>query len=915
MKKVLIWFVLLLTGCAQQSASIPIQQDTNWTSGQLDNGLRYHIYPIDTEAISLRLFVHAGSLEETTDQLGYAHFVEHMAFNGSKNFTPNEVIELMEKTGASGHDVNAYTSYEETVYTLSLPNQDELDKAMLWLRDVANRVTFAPDEVEREKGVVLAEYRRGVPEHLSFYDKVYENSVKGTPYEGKDAIGTPETIQNATSQSLKAFYDTWYQPQSSELIIVGDVKRKDAKALVEKMFADWQPTSDLPPPVRSKAEINKGDFVAQVGIDEPSVTGLTFYLGNDVLLTREDRIEYWKDNIVARLISHRLDAVYSEHALPLRGFDSSIYTSVNERVYDASIAFSFQDRDTVQPLFLKTLASIRDHGVSQEELDVVMAEYRSSREHADDDWFQRGAEDFAEDKTFQLAEGEPSQSLADYKRSLDQLLRTADIEDINQHARSMLSYSYDVFVGTDRTESVEQVKQTLPEWKSMYGMPGVASNRISTDVDGLIEVESINPLPDATNGKNGEVIWSLDNGIDVLFDPENDSDFAHIVYMSAGGKAVLDRELLPASQLLLAMIIKSGVGQFNGTQLKSYVRKNNIDVQSYINGSEHGFEISVPKEQVNDALKLLYNLMVYPKFSEQQLEVLKKEYSDELLSYLRSPLGQWYDAIETNTFTPQSVYFPTYAHDFENVTVDQVQQAYDELFRKSRNSKLVIVAGLESSQVVHGVKNYVSTIPLEAATMPSYQVNYNERPDSKVNLAINNEQNSRYTLRAINKSARPQDAKLVLVDKVIQRILARRLDAYVREELSLDYAPDNFYSTDHNEPATDWTLEAQVAAEDLPKVEQAIDKVIQELIAAVTQEELTIAKEQLDVYLEDTINYPSDVAWFRALTLVNGFGEEAFTQAREVAKTITLDDVRVRIVESFGQSAEKYKYILSPLDQ
>ena len=98
-------------------------------------------------------------------------------------------------------------------------------------------------------------------------------------------------------------------------------------------------------------------------------------------------------------------------------------------------------------------------------------------------------------------------------------------------------------------------------------------------------------------------------------------------------------------------------------------------------------------------------------------------------------------------------------------------------------------------------------------------------------------------------------------------------------------------------------------------MEQAIDKVIQELIAAVTQEELIIAKEQLDVYLEDTINYPSDVAWFRALTIVNGFGEEAFTQAREVAKTITLDDVRVRTVESFGQSAEKYKYILSPLDQ
>ncbi|MER2496364.1 insulinase family protein [Vibrio neptunius] len=915
MKKILILVVLLLTACAQQTTSIPIEKNTNWTSGQLNNGLKYHIYPIDTEALSLRLFIHAGSLEETPDQLGYAHFVEHMAFNGSENFTPNEVIELMEKTGASGDDVNAYTSYEETVYTLSLPNQDELDKAMLWLRDVANRVTFSPDEVEREKGVVLAEYRRRAPENRSFYDKAYENSIKGTPYEGKAAIGTAESIQNATSQSLKAFYDTWYQPQLSELIIVGDIKREDARELIKKMFSDWQSTSDSQPPVRPKAKINKGDFVAQVNIGEPSVAGLTFYLGDDVLLTREDLIEYWKDSIVARLVSNRLDAVYSEHALPLRDFDSSIYTSVDERIYDVSIAFAPQDRDSVQPLFFSTLASLRDHGVSSEEFDVVMAGYRSSRKHADDDWFKRGAEAFAEDRTYQLAEGEPSQSLADYKRSLDQLLATTSLDDINQHARNMLSYSYDMFVGTDHTESIEQAKQTLPEWKSMYGMPGVTSNRISTDVDGLIEVESVDPLPAAIDGKNGQLTWSLENGIDVLFDPENDSDFAHIVYMSAGGKAVLDRELLPASQLLLATIIKSGVGQFNGVQLKAYVRKNDIDVQSYINGTEHGFEISVPTDQVNDALKLLYNVMTYPKFSEQQLDVLKKEYSDELLSYVKTPLGQWYDAIETNTYAQQSVYFPTKAHDFENVTVDQVQQVYDELFRKSRNSKLVIVAGLDSAQVAEGVKNFVATISQEEAPMPSYRVTYNDRPDSKVNLAINDEQNSRYRLRAINKSARAQDAKLVLVDKVIQRILARRLDAYVREELSLDYAPDSYYSTDYNEPATDWTLEAQVAAEDLPKVEQAIDKVIQELIAEVTQEEFTIAREQLDAYLKDTINYPSDVAWFRALTLVNGFGEEAFTQAREMAKTILLEDVRVRIVESFGQGAEKYKYILSPLDQ
>ena len=147
--------VLLIVGCnSDLDKSIP--EDANWSQYQLDNGLRYHLYPTEDKEVSIRLMIHAGSIQEADDQQGYAHFVEHMAFNGSRNFTGNDVIKLFEKTGGSfGADINAFTGYQLTTYKMDLSDQEHLTLALTWMRDVADGIKFEPEQVEREKGVIL----------------------------------------------------------------------------------------------------------------------------------------------------------------------------------------------------------------------------------------------------------------------------------------------------------------------------------------------------------------------------------------------------------------------------------------------------------------------------------------------------------------------------------------------------------------------------------------------------------------------------------------------------------------------------------------------------------------------------------------------------------------------------------------
>ncbi|WP_232060937.1 M16 family metallopeptidase [Vibrio taketomensis] len=179
-KVMLVFIVAILSACERHEEKALIA-DENWTQGQLENGLRYHIYPTNDEEVSVRMLVHVGSLQENDNQKGYAHFVEHMAFNGTRNFSGNDIIQLVEKSGKSfGRDINAFTAYQLTHYQLDLASAADLTMALTWMRDVGDGIEFDPQQVESEKGVILGEFRLSRLENKSLFEQSYLNLIKST---------------------------------------------------------------------------------------------------------------------------------------------------------------------------------------------------------------------------------------------------------------------------------------------------------------------------------------------------------------------------------------------------------------------------------------------------------------------------------------------------------------------------------------------------------------------------------------------------------------------------------------------------------------------------------------------------------------------------------------------------------------
>jgi zinc protease len=222
------------------SQKLPV--DPNITVGTFDNGLRYYIRQNTRpeNRAELRLVVNAGSVLEDEDQLGLAHFIEHMAFNGTKNFEKHEIVDYLESIGMRfGPDINAYTSFDETVYMLQLPTDDPdiVAKGFHILEEWASNIAFQEDEIEKERGVIIEEWRLGRGADARMRDKQFPVLFHDSRYAERLPIGKKNIIETAPPEIFHRFYRNWYRPDLMAVIAIGDFDKTWIKSLIEEHFA------------------------------------------------------------------------------------------------------------------------------------------------------------------------------------------------------------------------------------------------------------------------------------------------------------------------------------------------------------------------------------------------------------------------------------------------------------------------------------------------------------------------------------------------------------------------------------------------------------------------------------------------------------------------------------------------------
>ncbi len=309
---------------AFEESDLPV--DPAFRFGQLENGMRYIIRQNATPPGQgeVRLYVDAGSLSEQDDELGYAHFIEHMAFNGSKKVPEGEMVKLLEREGlAFGADTNASTSFDSTIYKLNLPRNDIelLDTAMMLMRETASELTFAPEAVEREKGVILSEKRvrdtyamRNLLDSLAF-------SYPSALLADRLPIGTTGTLNAASSEKLKALYERLYTPGNSTVIVIGDFDPDLVEQKIREYFTDWASAPTPPSPDAGPIDPqHSGETSIYV---DPALSERITLSRNGPWLGEQDNAENRRINLLRRIgygiVNRRFQRMANGEAPPFRG--------------------------------------------------------------------------------------------------------------------------------------------------------------------------------------------------------------------------------------------------------------------------------------------------------------------------------------------------------------------------------------------------------------------------------------------------------------------------------------------------------------------------------------------------------------------------------------------------------------------
>lgn len=407
-----IWLATAVAASAAQSAPawpVPgegiLTQDPAVVWGRLPNGLRYAVRPGGTPAdrISLRLLVESGSLMESEQQRGLAHFVEHMAFEGSENLAPGELIAFLQRAGlAFGPDTNASTGFDQTIYQLDLPRDDPqlLDESLGILSEIAGRLTLPSAEIETERGVILSEKRaRDTPRQRSG-DALLDFLLPGSHYADRTPIGLESVIRTAPREELLAFYRDWYRPERQIVLVSGDVQPATVAAMIERHFGDLAPAGPTPEPSQADEPVARGlDAFMFSDPGLPTSVSLNFVLPfddrPDSLAKQSDRL---RELLAGLMLQRRLDSLGLQPGAPFSASSAGVMDlPPAARIGTVKLTTTPEQWQAALATAEQELRRALSFGFSQAELDQALAILRNQLETIASRASTKRASDLADD--------------------------------------------------------------------------------------------------------------------------------------------------------------------------------------------------------------------------------------------------------------------------------------------------------------------------------------------------------------------------------------------------------------------------------------------------------------------------------------------------------------------------------------
>jgi zinc protease len=903
-------FLLLLLpffAFPQSDLSQKVPLDPRVKIGTLENGLVYYVQqnPKPENKVELRLVVNAGSVLENEDQRGLAHFTEHMAFNGSENFEKNELISYLQSIGVSfGADLNAYTGFDETVYILPIPSDDEekLRSGFQVLRDWAGGLSLREEDIDAERSIILEEWRTGQGYSQRTRDQYLPTLLYQSQYAQRLPIGDMDIVQNFEYETLREFYRDWYRPNNMAVIAVGDADSAELEKLIIAYFDDLKNPDNNPERRSFEVPDHEETFVSVVTDEEaPGIQIQLFYKHLPLpFQTKADYKAYLIRTMYAGMLTQRLDEIRQQPNAPFIFAGTGYGNFVRSMDYftASGVVSPEKVKEGIFSLIVEN-KRVATHGFTQPELDRVKRALLNSAGRSFKEMDKTESRAIVGRYVNHFLKGNFAEGEQWKYEFYQEIFPEISLSDINALADELITEHNRVIIIT----APEEEKDKLPSEKEVLELFEKASH---VDLEPYDEKElgenliSNPPSPvSILDQKEVESVgiyeFDLANGAKVFVKPTDfKNDEIVFTITGKGGVSIYPDEDHYSASYAGVMVNVMGVGDFSPSDLRKFLAGKTVSVTPNIGTYDQNISGSFSPNQAETALQLIHLYFTNPREDKELFDIYINNQKTQLASAQANPdyqLSKQLNKIIANgNKRALGIFDP---EELDMISVDRGMEIFRESFSNAADFEFYFSGNIELESFIPLMETYLATLPAEPDNLKTFEDLGIRPPRGRAEvIEIGTDEKSQVILFFSSETSYSRDRARDIT--YLGEILTIKLIESLREEIGGVYGVGARGSM-VNKPVDQFTFSVS-----FPCSPDRVD----ELIAAVWKEikkiqdhgpeetDLQKVKEKRKIALEE--NLKRNNYWVAQMSAIREYGLdwEIVLRAKDRIDAISVDNIK-----------------------
>lgn len=806
--------VLLVITCsflvtsAQINPADKLPVDPQLKTGKLDNGLTYYIRQNTRpeKKVELRLVVNVGSINEDDDQQGLAHMAEHMAFNGTTHFKKNDIVSFLQDIGVGfGNDLNAYTSFDETVYILPIPTDKagNLEKGFQVLEDWAHNVTYLNEDIDGERAIILEESRLGKGANDRMFKKILPGLFEGSKYASRLPIGQDSIIKGFKHDVIKRFYKDWYRPDLMAVVVVGDIEPAKALELVKKHFGGLT----MPANPRKREYATMPPYAANNAVVVTDKEATSYFVAinyppfkQETPATVGHYRKYLINQIYTTLLNQRLQELTQKQNPPFVygqvGFDSY---GRGYGAFNAMASSGTGDPKKALEALVEEIERVKRFGFTAAELERTKKTMLSNYERNYNNRDKTESENFVEEYIGNFLDQEPIPGIEKEFAYVKEMLPGVTIEEVNavsnkfkdEKNRFVYLAGPDPAAGT----SLPQVNELLAalDAKEKSNVTAYEEKAVATTLL-TKEPRAGKVISKKTNAVLGTTELTLSNGVTVTLKPTTFKDDQILMGATrAGGKNNYGLADKFNAEYAVAVVSAMGVGEFSPVDLRKALAGKTATVTPSFGGISEGVRGNSSVKDLETLLQLTHLYFTAPRKDTALFSSFIQRNKSQFANISANPQAAFFDTLykamfNNNPLAPVAV--PNSAY-FDKIDVDRALAIYKERFSDATGMNFVFTGSFKEENIIPLVEKYLASLPASGKKF-SFTDNKVRPVTGKTSLTVNKGKEQKSMIMAFYSGELPYSEDLDLKTQALSEVLNIRIIEELREKIQGIYGGGTF---------------------------------------------------------------------------------------------------------------------------